>query len=608
MAENVQIPKAGHELTDDSHATSDALIRRLVKEQLWPQRKRVALTFICMVLVAGASASMIYLLKDVVDEVLVAKDRGMLYLLPGVIIGLAMISGIAGYFEAVNMEVIGHRMVANLQRLMYRGIIWADLQFFHDNSVGRLISRFINDAGLLRFSVAKALTGLLKDSLLVVFLMTILVVHNWFLALLTIVVFPLALYPIVRIGKRMRKISRNTQVETGELTTLLDETFQGARHVKAYTMEEQETQRATGAIEKIFALTRKAARVQAISRPLMETLGGIALALAILYGGSQVIEGSMTTGELASFLAALLAAYKPMKNIANLNATLQQGLAAAQRVFTILDLRPQISDRDGARPFTRIRGDIIFENVHFRYTAKGTALQGIDLDIAAGKTVALVGPSGAGKSTILNLIPRFYDAETGTVRIDGHDVRDVTLESLRAGIALVSQEISLFDDTIRANIAYGKPGAIEDEIVAAARDAGAHEFITGLPDGYDTHVGGRGTKLSGGQRQRIAIARAMVKDAPILLLDEATSALDTETERQVQAALVRLKQGRTTVVIAHRLSTILDADTIFVMENGRVTESGTHSELLTRSGAYARLYALQFSGEDGAEPPAAAQA
>jgi subfamily B ATP-binding cassette protein MsbA len=608
LAENVQIPKAGHELTDDSHATSDALIRRLVKEQLWPQRKRVALTFICMVLVAGASASMIYLLKDVVDEVLVAKDRGMLYLLPGVIIGLAMISGIAGYFEAVNMEVIGHRMVANLQRLMYRGIIWADLQFFHDNSVGRLISRFINDAGLLRFSVAKALTGLLKDSLLVVFLMTILVVHNWFLALLTIVVFPLALYPIVRIGKRMRKISRNTQVETGELTTLLDETFQGARHVKAYTMEEQETQRATGAIEKIFALTRKAARVQAISRPLMETLGGIALALAILYGGSQVIEGSMTTGELASFLAALLAAYKPMKNIANLNATLQQGLAAAQRVFTILDLRPQISDLDGARPLTRIRGDITFENVHFRYTAKGTALQGIDLDIAAGKTVALVGPSGAGKSTILNLIPRFYDAETGTVRIDGHDVRDVTLESLRAGIALVSQEISLFDDTIRANIAYGKPGAIEDEIVAAARDAGAHEFITGLPDGYDTHVGGRGTKLSGGQRQRIAIARAMVKDAPILLLDEATSALDTETERQVQAALARLKQGRTTVVIAHRLSTILDADTIFVMENGRVTESGTHSELLTRSGAYARLYALQFSGEDGAEPPAAAQA
>ncbi|MDE0795111.1 MAG: ABC transporter ATP-binding protein, partial [Alphaproteobacteria bacterium] len=423
MAEPVQAPDTGHELTDDAHATSDALVRRLAKEQLWPQRGRIGLTFICMVLVAGSSAAMIYLLKDVVDQVLVARDREMLYLLPGVIIGLALVSGIAGYFEAVNMEVIGHRMVANLQRLMYRGMIWSDLQFFHDNSVGRLISRFINDAGLLRFSVAKALTGLVKDSLLVVFLVTILLVHNWVLALLTVVVFPLALYPIVRIGKRMRKISRNTQVETGELTTLLDETFQGARHVKAYTMEEQETARATRAIEKIFDLTRKAARVQAISRPLMETLGGIALALAILYGGSQVIEGTMTTGELASFLAALLAAYKPMKNIANLNATLQQGLAAAQRVFNILDLAPSIDDKAGAVQLDKIRGDIRFTDVQFRYNDKGTALNGIDLDIPAGKTVALVGPSGAGKSTILNLIPRFYDANSGSVTVDGHDVR-----------------------------------------------------------------------------------------------------------------------------------------------------------------------------------------
>lgn len=603
MAEPVQAPDTGHELTDDAHATSDALVRRLAKEQLWPQRGRIALTFLCMVLVAGSSAAMIYLLKDVVDQVLVARDRNMLYLLPGVIIGLALVSGIAGYFEAVNMEVIGHRMVANLQRLMYRGMIWSDLQFFHDNSVGRLISRFINDAGLLRFSVAKALTGLVKDSLLVVFLVTILIVHNWLLALLTVVVFPLALYPIVRIGKRMRKISRNTQVETGELTTLLDETFQGARHVKAYTMEEQETARATGAIEKVFDLTRKAARVQAISRPLMETLGGIALALAILYGGSQVIEGTMTTGELASFLAALLAAYKPMKNIANLNATLQQGLAAAQRVFSILDLSPSIADKAEAVTLDKIRGEIRFTNVQFRYNDKGTALNGVDLDIPAGKTIALVGPSGAGKSTILNLIPRFYDANSGTVTVDGHDVRDVALESLRRNIGLVSQEISLFDDTIRANIAYGRPGATEEEITRAAIDADAHDFISGLPDGYDTHVGGRGVKLSGGQRQRIAIARAMIKDAPILLLDEATSALDTETERQVQTALARLKQGRTTVVIAHRLSTIVDADTIFVMADGRIAETGTHDELLARGGAYKRLYTMQFAGEDGTQQP-----
>ena len=608
MADNAQAPVTSLELTDDRHESSKFLVRRLLRNQLWPQRKRIFLTFLCMVLVAGTSASMIYLLKDVVDQVLIARDRSMLYLLPAAIIGLAIISGMAGYFEAINMEIIGHRMVANLQTSMYRGVIRADLQFFHDNSVGNLISRFINDANLLRYSMAKALTGLVKDSLLVIFLSMILIFHNWSLALLTVFVFPLALYPIVRIGKRIRKISRNTQVETGDLTTILDETFQGARHVKAYTMEQRETERASDAIERVFVLTRKAARVQAISRPLMESLGGIALACAILYGGLQVIDGTMTTGELASFMAALLAAYKPMKNIANLNATLQQGLAAAQRVFSVLDLRSNITEREDARPILNTRGKIGFEDVHFRYTDKSTALNGINLDIEAGKTVALVGPSGAGKSTILNLIPRFYDVESGKVTIDGQDVRDLTMESLRNNIALVSQEILLFDDTVRANIAYGKPDATEEEIVRAAAAAGAAEFISEFADGYDTHVGGMGAKLSGGQRQRVAIARAMLKDAPILLLDEATSALDTETERQVQAALSRLKEGRTTLVIAHRLSTIVDADCIFLMENGRVMETGTHAELVVKNGAYAKLYAMQFADDEGNEPAAAAQA
>ena len=607
MADNAQAPVTGLELTDNRHETSNTLVRRLVRDQLWPQRKRILLTFLCMVLVAGTSAGMIYLLKDVVDQVLISRDREMLYLLPGAIIGLALISGIAGYFEAVNMEVIGHRMVANLQSAMYRGIIRADLQFFHDNSVGNLIARFINDANLLRYSMAKALTGLVKDSLLVIFLLAILVVHNWSLAFLTIFVFPLALYPIVRIGKRMRKISRNTQVETGDLTTLLDETFQGARHVKSYTMEERESERASEAIERVFSLTRKAARVQAISRPLMETLGGIALACAILYGGLLVIEGTMTTGELASFMAALLAAYKPMKNIANLNATLQQGLAAAQRVYSVLDLQSHVTDADNARSIGDVRGEIRFEDVHFRYTDKSKALNGIDLQVDAGMTVALVGPSGAGKSTVLNLIPRFYDVESGRVTIDGQDVRDITLHSLRSNIALVSQEILLFDDTVRANIAYGKPDATDEEIFQAAKDAGAAEFISQFPDGYDTHVGGRGAKLSGGQRQRVAIARAMLKDAPILLLDEATSALDTETERVVQSALSRLKQGRTTVVIAHRLSTIVDADSIFVMEDGRILEAGTHAELIARGGAYAKLYAMQFASDQDEEAVAVAQ-
>ena len=599
MADKEQALSNGLELTDKRLETSKTLISRLVRKQLWPQRKRILTTFLCMVLVAATSASMIYLLKDVVDQVLIARDREMLYLLPGAIIALAIISGIAGYFEAVNMEVIGHRMVANLQSFMYRGVIRADLQFFHDNSVGSLISRFINDANLLRFSMAKALTGLLKDTLLVLFLLAILIFHNATLALFTIFVFPLALYPIVRIGKRIRKISRSTQIETGDLTTLLDETFQGARHVKAYTMEERETKRAADVIERVFQLTRKAARVQAISRPLMEALGGIALACAILYGGLLVIDGEMTTGELASFMAALLAAYKPMKNIANLNSTLQQGLAAAQRVFAVLDLKSTITNSDKAVPIKRIQGQICLENVHFRYTQNSSALSGINLQIDAGKTVALVGPSGAGKSTILNLIPRFYDVVSGRVLIDGHDVRDVTIESLRSSVSLVSQEILLFDDTIRANIAYGKWHATDEEIIRAAADAGAEEFISQFADGLDTYVGGRGAKLSGGQRQRIAIARAMLKDAPILLLDEATSALDSETERQVQMALARLKKGRTTVIIAHRLSTVVDADCIFVIEAGKIRETGTHAELIVRGGAYSKLYAMQFADDDG---------
>ena len=608
MSDDVPATHPGYELTDDRHDPSSVLVRRLVDEQLRPQAGRLALTIFCMIVVAASSAGMVYLLQPILDDIFIQKDREMLYLVPGLIVALALVTGISGYMEAVNMEVIGHRMVANLQRQMYASIIRSDLQFFHDNSVGRLISRFINDANLLRFSVAKALTGIVKDALMVVFLVAVMFTHNWVLAFLTFVVFPLALYPIVRIGKRMRKISRTTQVETGELTTLLDETFQGARHVKAYSMEAHETDRAATVVERIFNLARKAARVQAVTRPLMEALSGFGLGLAILYGGMAVIDGTMTAGALMSFAAALLAAYKPMKNIANMNSTLQQGLAAAQRVFTILDLRPNIAERPGAETLGTIRGEIRFENVHFRYTQEGRALEGVDIEIPAGKTVALVGASGSGKSTILNLIPRFYDVESGRVTVDGHDVRDVTLDSLRAGIALVSQEISLFDDTVRANIAYGRPDATDEEIRVAAENAGAHEFIAALPDGYDTQVGGQGVKLSGGQRQRIAIARAMIKNAPILLLDEATSALDTETERLVQAALGRLKEGRTTVVIAHRLSTVLDADRIFVLDAGRVVETGTHAELLARAGAYARLYALQFAGEDDRESPARARA
>jgi len=410
-------------------------------------------------------------------------------------------------------------------------------------------------------------------------------------------VFPAAILPIARLGKRMRKVSANTQQQIGEFATLLEQTFQGVRHVKAYGMEPYECSRMEKLVETVFDLSFKAQKVSARSSPIMETLGGAAITTIIIYGGSRVIDGASDPGSFFSFITALLLAYEPVKRLANININLQAGLAASQRVFTVLDIEPEIRDADDAKTLQVKGGAIQFKDVSFSYNNETTALRNISLDIEAGQTIALVGPSGAGKSTILNLIPRFYDINAGAITIDGQDIRDVTLESLRSATALVSQEITLFDDTVRSNIAYGRFGASDAEIEEAARHAAAHDFILQLENGYDTIVGEHGVKLSGGQRQRIAIARAMLKNAPILLLDEATSALDTESERHIQGALTELMKGRTTLVIAHRLSTIVDADKICVIQNGHVTEQGRHEELLALGGAYANLYNLQFSEE-----------
>jgi subfamily B ATP-binding cassette protein MsbA len=400
----------------------------------------------------------------------------------------------------------------------------------------------------------------------------------------------------------MRRVSADTQVETGQLMTLLHQTFQGARHVKAYGMESYEISRARDYMYRLFKISQRAARMRAIASPLMETLGGVAVALVILYGGHQVLSGVRTPGAFFSFITALLLAYQPLKSLAGLNASMQEGLAAAQRIFSVLDIEPVIRDKPGAAVLKVSGGEIRFDRVEFVYANGTVALKNISLTVPAGKRVALVGPSGAGKSTVLNLVPRFYDVASGRITVDGQDLRDVTLASLRAAIALVSQEVTLFDDTVKANIAYGRFDASDADIFAAAKAAAADEFIRGLPQGYDTTVGEHGVKLSGGQRQRIAIARAMLKNAPVLLLDEATSSLDTESERQVQVALNTLMQGRTSVVIAHRLSTVIGADLIYVMEGGRVVEQGTHAELMRREGVYARLYALQFA-DQAAEPP-----
>jgi len=578
---------------------SAVLVGRLVRDFMRPHARRIALAFLLMALAAGSTAGRAWLMQPVLDRIFVAHEGSLLLLIAGGALILALVKGLADYGEAVLMTRVGQRVIADVQIALFARLMRADLAYFHANPTGTLISRFTSDAALLRGAAANVLGGIGKDAVTVVFLVGVMFYQDWLLALISFFVFPMAIHPIIGIGRRIRRVTANTQAEIGQFTTLLNQTFQGARHVKAYGMEQYEERRAAGLIERLFLLIDRGARTRSRASPMMETLGGTAIAIVILYGGHQVISGARTPGALFSFITALLLAYQPLKSLANLNASLQEGLAAAQRIFEVLDVEPTIRDRPGARPLRISGGEIRFDNVSFSYVPGAVAIDGVSLTIPAGRTVALVGPSGAGKSTILNLIPRFFDVGAGTIAIDGQDVRSVTLASLRGSIALVAQEVSLFDDTVQANIAYGRFGASIEEIEDAARAAAADAFIRELPQGYDTLVGEHGIRLSGGQRQRIAIARAMLKNAPILLLDEATSALDSESERQVQSALKTLIRGRTTLVIAHRLSTVHLADLIYVIDRGVVVETGRHQELVSRDGLYARLYATQLSeGQD----------
>jgi subfamily B ATP-binding cassette protein MsbA len=554
-----------------------------------------------MAVVAATTAALAFLMETILDDVFTARDRSSLYAAAALVMGVFVLKGLATYGQNVLVSFVGQRILADLQKRMFAHLLRADLAYFHSQSSGGLISRFINDVEKMRGTVASVLTAVGRDSLTIIFLVGVMFYQDWLLTLASFFAFPTAILPLVNIGKRIRKVSANTQQELGQFTTLLNEVFQGARHVKAYGMEAFERDRAGIVIEQIFALVFRAARTKAAAYPIMETLGGTAIVVVICYGGWQVIEGTRSTGTFFSFVTALLLAYDPVKKLVNLNAQLQEGLAAAERVFDILDVKPSITDRPNAKRVDAAKGDISLENVNFSYADGKPVLQGVSLSIEAGKTVALVGQSGAGKSTILNLIPRFYDTSAGRVTLDGVDIRDLTIASLRAQITLVSQDVTLFDDTIEANIAYGRAGASPEEIRQAARNAAAGTFIEAMPKGYETTVGEHGVKLSGGQRQRISIARAMLKNAPILLLDEATSSLDTESERAVQNALAELMQGRTTIVIAHRLSTIQSADMIHVVDAGRIVESGRHQELLARGGIYANLHQLQFSNAAGAE-------
>tara|TARA_B100001146_G_scaffold75345_1_gene66881 strand:- start:4831 stop:6510 length:1680 start_codon:yes stop_codon:yes gene_type:complete len=556
------------------------------------------MAIICMVFAAATTAANAWIMQPVLDDVFLDKNKDMLMILPIAVLIIAIVRGFSEFGQSVLMLLVGQRTIGDIQKDMYASLMKADLSFFHNNPSGNLVARFISDVNRLRHSVTTTLTGIAKDTLTLIFLVALMFYRDWELASIAFLIFPLAIYPITRIGRMMRKISAATQNKIGEFSTLLNQTFQGSRQVKAYGMEGYEGERARDYIDEITRLIFKSSRRSTILRPIMETLGGIAVAGVVLYGGIKVIDGETTPGTFFSFLTAFFLAYRPLKSLAGLNAVLQDGLASAERLFRILDIEPKIQDRNNSKTIENVKGTIEFKNVEFAYENKDYILKKISLLIPRGKKIALVGPSGAGKSTILNLIPRFFEVEKGQVEIDGIDIKEIKIGSLRSSMALVSQEINLFDDTIRSNIAYGKLDSSEEEIIAAAKKSASHDFITKLPNGYNTTVGEHGVKLSGGQRQRIAIARAMLKNAPILLLDEATSSLDTESERYVQEALLELMKNRTTLVIAHRLSTVINADTIYVIDSGKIAESGTHFELLKNEGVYSRLYTQQFAEQE----------
>lgn len=585
---------------------SSHLVRRLLRSYIFSHKRKLLLAVGCMVLTAACTASYAALLEPIMDDIFVRKDAQMLMLIPLLVFGVACLNGAASYGQSVIMKIIGQRVISDMQLDLYQHLLQADLDVFHHESSGRLISRFTNDIQMMRHSIASVLTGLAKEFLTMLFLIGVMFWQSWELSLIALLGFPLAIVPILRLGRRMRKLSDGAQRELGEFTMQLDESFKGVRVVKAYLCEQFEYERAQRIIERLFGLYVKAARVQSVASPMMETIGGLAIAGVVFFGGQQVLSGETTGGAFISFIAAILMAYKPLKSLASMNTHLEEGLAAAARFFDALDRAPLVTDAPNATKLELRAGEIELHDVHFHYQGSEAGVHGISLLVPAGKTVALVGASGGGKSTIMNLILRFYDAQQGEIRIDGQPIRSVTLASLRSNIALVSQDVVLFDDTVAANIAYGLPETTREAIIDAAQKADADAFIRNLPQGYETMIGSHGVKLSGGQRQRLSIARAMLRNAPILLLDEATSALDSESERSVQQALTQLMQHRTTLVIAHRLSTVQHADIICVLEHGRIVESGTHSELLQRGSRYAQLYALQFAvrpaSDDEARP------
>lgn len=561
---------------------------------------RLFLAMMCMLVIAAANSSIAFLVKPALDDIFFSKDKNMLIVIPIVVILVYFLRGLGGYGEEYFMNYVGEGIIRNLRNDLYNHIQDLPLTFFHKEKTGVLMSRITNDVNIIKQMVTTSVTGSLKDSFTIMGLVFVIFYRDWKMALIAMVILPLAFYPVVEFGKRVRRVSTGCQEAMAELSAFLHETFAGNKIVKAFGMEPYEKKRFFEMTRNLFNIEMKAVVARSLSSPVMEFLAGLGIAFIIWYGGSKVIAGSSTAGTFFSFMTAVIMLYRPVKQISRLNNAVQEGLAAADRVFDIIEMETDIKERKNPDTIQRGPHRVTFEKVFFKYDDV-MVLKDINLNVEAGEILALVGMSGGGKTTLVNLIPRFYDVTQGTIRIDGIDIRDTSISSLREQIAIVTQDPILFNDTIWNNIAYGRRDATDKEIVEAAKAAYAFDFVQVFPNKFDTNIGELGGRLSGGEKQRICIARALLKDAPILILDEATSSLDAEAEMLVQKALENLMKGRTTFVVAHRLSTIDYADRIVVIVQGRIVEEGNQAELIARQGEFFKLHKMQFSDSQNKE-------